>query len=565
MKKFLILLFILISFHKLLLSQVPRETRAVWVTTNFQLDWPPKTFNQEEQKQSLEDIFINLKKKNFNTVYFQVRSNGTVMYKSEIEPFSPYFTGDVNVLPNYDPLEYTIKLGKKYNLEIHAWVNMIRCFSGSDDRFLQSPLHIRNKYPQYTVMSISENGGVSYWINPAIPEAQDYLVNILLEISSKYDVDGIHLDCFRYPGNNFDDDKYYNKLGLTIPKDDWRRNNLSTILRKFNEQKNPLNPFLKLGATPIGIRKSLNGASGWEGYSSVYQDTETWLQEGLVDYLTPQIYWDFDKNPKFDVLADDWVKKSHNRNIVLGLAAYKSDVLPQLDRMIEFSREIGASGISFFRYENIANLDFTFFEDLAFPSNMPWKEIGNPNHSKKINLTYEYLSKNEVMLSWENKIQESNLFRIRSLALFNTTGTKTSTKFIGTNKNKVKLKFAKPSKLSYSYRIGEISRLWNIINLSYQISVKVPYLEDLKNSSLINMSPILYKHNSSSGFLSITSSLNQKATLDIFTIENTGYQKIIELKFGENIFRLKDNFKLIKSIRIAYNKTGKTDELNFIN
>ncbi len=150
---------------------------------------------------------------------------------------------------------------------------------------------------------------------------------------------------------------------------------LTTILRKFKERINPKNSLIKIGATPIGIRKSLNGAIGWEGYSSVYQDTETWLREGLVDYLTPQIYWDFNKNPKFDILAKDWVEKSFNKNIILGLAAYKTDVALELTEMINLSREIGAAGISFFRYSNIANNSDDYFQDFAFPQICHGREL----------------------------------------------------------------------------------------------------------------------------------------------------------------------------------------------
>jgi len=361
--KILLFIFLLPLINE---AQQKRETRAVWITTNFKLDWPPNTTDEDEQKESLKNIFIDLQSKNFNTVYFQVRSNGTVMYNSEIEPFSPYITSEVGKLPSYDPLQYAIDLGKQYNLEVHAWVNMIRCFSGNDDRFLKHPKHVRNANPDWTVRVMDENGSLSYWLNPGYFQVQDYLVDILVEITGRYDVDGIHLDFFRYPDKNFDDDKYFTDYGFNISLADWRRNNITNILRKFKERAIPVNPFLKVGATPIGIRHNLEGARGWEGYSSVFQDTETWLKEELVDYLVPQIYWNFDKNPRFDILAKDWVTKSHNKNIVLGLAAYKSDVKLELNQMIEYSREIGAAGVAFFRYGNIKNNYSSFFNIFRF-------------------------------------------------------------------------------------------------------------------------------------------------------------------------------------------------------
>lgn len=557
-----ILLFIFVTFSNIVFAQIERETRAVWVTTNFKLDWPPNTFDETEQKESLRKIFKNLKKKNFNTVYFQVRSNGTVLYKSKFEPFSHYLTGNSDTQPTYDPLKFAIQLGKEYNLEVHAWVNMIRCFSGSDEKFLQNPKHIRNRKPSWTVRVMDPNGRLSYWLNPGYYQVQDYLVDILVEISSMYDVDGIHLDFFRYPNKKFEDAKFFNKYGLNISIEDWRRNNLSTILRKFRERAKPLNPFLKVGVTPIGIRKSLKGATGWEGYSSVYQDTERWLEEELVDYITPQIYWDFEKNPKFDVLAKNWVKKSYNKNVILGLAAYKKDVKPELNRMIKLSKEIDAAGISFFRYANIASENNDYFKKPAFPTNMAWKQNEIKSIEKNILCTKTNLSNNEILISWKDESTSHNKFSYRNYIL-ESGNNRNVLKLISLSKNRAKLKFANPRKLTYTYSISKINRLWNVTSRSNNLIIKVPYLNELKNFATFNTKPILYKQNETKVILAVTSNSNQNVVIDIITKENLGKQQIVYLKMGLNILPIEENFKLIKTLRITYEDNNKPEELNF--
>ena len=125
-------LFIFLVFNLLLHAQAPRETRAVWVSTNFKLDWPPPTYNQAAQKKELKKIFDDIERKNLNTIYFQVRSNGTVLFRSTMELFSPYITGNIGDYGNYDPLEFAIKEAHKRGLEIHAWVNTNRVFSGNN-------------------------------------------------------------------------------------------------------------------------------------------------------------------------------------------------------------------------------------------------------------------------------------------------------------------------------------------------------------------------------------------------------------------------------------------------
>ena len=553
-----VLLTITLFINVTSVAQIERQTRAVWVTTNFKLDWPPNTFDEEEQKQSLRNIFQDLNRQKINTVYFQVRSNGSLLYNSKIEPFSHYLTGDIDKRPGYDPLQLAIDLGKEFNIEVHAWVNMIRCFSGSDDSFLQSPKHIINSNPDWIERVMNETGKLSYWINPGNLSAQDYLVDLLLELSSNYDVDGIHLDFFRYPDKKFNDSKYYKENGTNSSLDDWRRNNLTSILRKFKEQINPKNKFIKIGATPIGIRKSLSGAIGWEGYSSVYQDTETWLREELVDYLTPQIYWDIKNNPRFDILAKDWVENSFNKNIVLGLAAYKEDVKLELDEMINISRSIGASGVSFFRYGNIADKSYDYFQKFAFPSDMQWKRNSDESLSTIISSTYSISADDAIILSWnDNSMDQLNNFR-NYVLLQNSN----PIKFLSLDKQKLKLKFRRPSKLMYEYQICKLDRLWNFTSQSNIMKVSVPYLNKLKKSSQINYKPILYKQNDEMAYILITSKENQSIFVDTFSIENIRNQQIIELNMGTNIFFLGENFKSIKTIRITYADSS-IDELNF--
>lgn len=555
------LLIILISLIGSFISngEILRETRAVWVTTNFQLDWPPKSFDEDEQKNKLREIFIDLKQKNINTVYFQVRSNGTVMYNSNIEPYSPYITGEVGSTPTYDPLQYAIELGREFNLEVHAWVNMIRCFSGSDERFLRHPNHIRNTHPEWTERVMDENGRLSYWLNPGHIKSQDYLVDLLLELSNNYDIDGIHLDFFRYPGENFEDAKYFKNNDLNLSLEDWRRNNLTAILRKFKERVTPINPFLKVGATPIGIRKSLNGANGWEGYSSVFQDTERWLKESLVDYLTPQIYWDFEKNPRFDVLAKDWVDKAYNKNIILGLAAYKKDVLPELENMIKLSREIGASGISFFRYENISDKSFQYFSQVSFPKNMPWKEDKTISVTSEIVSEFKPVSEDEIIIYWNDSNKEITK-TFRKYALLNNT---TPIKLLSLTKDKVKLKFGNPSKLMYNYSISKIDRLWNYTSLSNTLLVSVPFLYHLKKSAIISSRPFVYEQNENNFLLSITSHYNQKAILDIITKENLRKQIFAELNVGFNIIPFDEKLSNLRSIIITYSENNEQQEVTF--
>ncbi len=560
MKKAYYLITILLFTQIIFAQQIKRETRAVWISTNFSLDWPPKTYDAETQKNSLKQIFENLHNKHFNTVYFQVRSNGTVMYNSSLEPFSPYLTGIVGGIPEYDPLEFAIELGKKYGIEVHAWINMARCFVGTNENILLSPFHIRNIHPEWTKRIMNNNGTLSYWLNPGLYEVQEYLTRIMLEIASNYDVDGIHLDFFRYPGKYFDDEIEYKKFGNGLTKEDWRRNNLTQILVEFKRRVHPKNPFLKIGITPIGIRKNLLGANGIEGFHSLFQDTEQWLKQNLVDYLTPQIYWTFENNPRFAVLAEDWVKKSYGKNIVLGLAAYKKQVKPELKEMIKLSKKINAAGIAIFRYSDIADIQDSYFSDIAFPPNMEWKYNSTADFNYTTLKPDTIITKpDEVNISFKNFDTTSKNFRYFLLNNFSDNKL-ASSKLLNPKKN-IKLRFVNPKYLTYQYKLQLIDRLWNVVDSS-KINISVPYLHSLKKSAGNYTKPLFFNSNTTP-FISIFSQNHQDIILEIISKENLVRQVRKELYFGINYINLNINIDLTKKIKIIYNNGKNNDEINF--
>jgi uncharacterized lipoprotein YddW (UPF0748 family) len=281
-KVFLVIIF-LTSF--LVFAQTPRETRAVWVSTNFKLDWPPPTYNEASQKKKLLEIFNNIERKNLNTIYFQVRSNGTVLFKSSLEPFSPYITGEFGKFGNYDPLKFAITEAHKQGLEIHAWVNIFRVFSGGNSSIKNNPLHISKLHPEWTYKK-SDN---SIWLNPGLPEVRNHLVELINEIVLNYNVDGIQLDFIRYPQNQIQDKSTFEQYGAGKPIADWRRDNITEFIAQLNKRIKKTNPKIKLGVTPIGIYKSIPNGRGMEGYSDVFQDTREWLKLGIIDYAVPQI------------------------------------------------------------------------------------------------------------------------------------------------------------------------------------------------------------------------------------------------------------------------------------
>lgn len=182
-----------------IVAQPKHEVRAAWVTAVYGLDWPrtrattPQTIRK--QKEELIDILDKLKAANFNTVLFQTRTRGDVLYPSAIEPFNSILTGKTGGNPGYDPLAFAIEECHKRGMECHAWMVTIP---------LGNKKHVASLGSQSVTKRMKEicvPYKREYFLNPGHPATKEYLMKLVREVVSGYDVDGVHFDYLRYPEN----------------------------------------------------------------------------------------------------------------------------------------------------------------------------------------------------------------------------------------------------------------------------------------------------------------------------------------------------------------------------
>lgn len=325
------------DFNSKFLSQ--GEMRGVWISTVNNLDWPNvgSYNNKKIQKELLKEKLDFVEKNNMNTVFFQVRPMGDALYKSNYSPWSRYLTGELGKDPGYDPLEFAIEEAHKRGIELQAWFNPFRIDSNSQNFDLtdyisklleESPLK-KNlnwivKYDKYTYLDIG------------IPEVREYVINLIIEVVDKYNIDGIILDDYFYPypveGVEFSDKSTYEKYGQEFnSKEDWRRNNVDNFIYELNKKIKEKNSNLKFGVSPFGIWRngeSIGGSNtrGLSSYEDIYVNSRKWIKEGYLDYIVPQIYWQFNNsNAPYTTLVDWWSNQVEGTNIQLyiGIAVYK--------------------------------------------------------------------------------------------------------------------------------------------------------------------------------------------------------------------------------------------------
>jgi uncharacterized lipoprotein YddW (UPF0748 family) len=363
--------------------------RAVWISAASG-DWPRST-DPAEQQRSLIEILDILKNNNFNTVYFQVRPRGNVLYRSAIEPWATQLSGVLGKDPGYDPLEFAIEQAHARGLELHAWFNVAKVWGS--EQLPQHPQHVTRTHRNWVKLVDGE-----WWIDLGIPQAREYTEHLVSELTDAYDVDGIHFDYIRYPSDTFDDWGSFTQWSDGAERAEWRRSNITTFVRNCYNNIQRRRPWIKVGSAPLGIYQSIAGAqSSFNGYSGVFQDSRRWLRERIHDYIVPQLYWSIgeQKNPNdpdFFVLSNDWVQENYERQVVIGIGAYRDNVQREVREQVITTRVEGAAGQAFFRYENLAAVLPRFSDLYRSPALIPamiWKDSIAPNSPKNITVTQE--------------------------------------------------------------------------------------------------------------------------------------------------------------------------------
>lgn len=315
---------------------IDQELRGVWVTTVLNLDYPvTPTVSSIELKEQADAILENVDANGFNAVFLQVRPCSDAFYKSAFYPWSGFLTGQQGTAPDgeFDPLAYWIEKAHERKIELHAWINPYRIARNQDEWAGLAEDSPARQHPEWVI-----SYGAGYYFDPALPEVRQLVIDGALEIVQNYEVDGIHLDDYFYPGPDFNDAGSYNKFGKDFPDiGDWRRDNVNKLVKGLDEQLHESDPEIEFGISPAAVWASdyMNpeGSATTSDYSSYYvlfADTRGWVREGWVDYLAPQLYWASGEEwSDFTVLLDWWTDVFQeagrdNVDLFIGLADFKT-------------------------------------------------------------------------------------------------------------------------------------------------------------------------------------------------------------------------------------------------
>ncbi len=386
------------------LPPIPREFRAVWIATVDNIDWPSKPgLSTIQQKEEMIGILERCEAMNLNAVIFQVRPVADALYKSELEPWSAYLSGQQGKAPKpyYDPLQFVVEESHKRGMEVHAWFNPYRSQHPSNKTV--DDLHVSITNPDWV-----KKYGTYGWMDPGNEDALNHTLAVFRDVVKRYDIDGIHVDDYFYPYPvndkagariSFPDDESWEKYttaGGKLDRNDWRRDNINRLIERAYDVVREEKPHVKVGYSPFGIWRPGHPKQikGFDAYEGLYADAKLWLVEGWLDYLTPQLYWASDPpGQSFPVLLKWWVDQNEKgRHIWPGHSVGRSYATDRGWSLTEIPRQIyttraqpGASGNVFFSMKsfvrNKKNLADRVAQVYASPALIPetsWLDVELP-------------------------------------------------------------------------------------------------------------------------------------------------------------------------------------------
>ena len=215
-------------------------------------------------------------------------------------------------------------------MEFHAWCNPYRAVFqiGHIHHRYQNMENITRKVrsgimdlPFHPTMSAKQHPdwiltyGDTKYLDPGNKEVQLYVTTVIRDMLSRYDIDAIHFDDYFYPyrigGVEFPDNASYLKYGQGMDKEAWRRSNVDSVILMLNRTIREVKKTCKFGISPFGVWRNLSKDSlgsdthaGQTNYDDLYADILLWLKNGWIDYVVPQLYWEFEqKNAPFGSFA----------------------------------------------------------------------------------------------------------------------------------------------------------------------------------------------------------------------------------------------------------------------
>lgn len=326
------------------------EIRAIWVTRY--------EFNSTD---TVRAILKNCADYHFNVILFQVRGNGTVFYRSKLEPWAWEINGKIQDLgkdPGWDPLAVACVEAHRLGLQLHAYMNTYPGWKETTPPSTEVK-QLWNTHRDW--FACAKDGTVmwphdwwTYWytfLSPAHPEARLHIHKVYMEVLDNYPVDGIHYDYIRYPGEVGDyswnplDVALFTAEHMASPDDkpeEWaqfKRDAITALVDANYKGAKERGKKVMFSASVIGDPE--------KAVTTYFQDSPTWVKRGIIDCCMPMLY--LTDTDLFAKRVKEHLKTKSARFVVPGINAGRNDI-DGLLKEIQISRDLGCNGVALFSY-----------------------------------------------------------------------------------------------------------------------------------------------------------------------------------------------------------------------
>lgn len=403
-----------------------REFRGTWIHTVAQSEYA--TISTAEMQKNFIRKLNYLQKCGINAILFQVRPEADAWYESQIEPWSRFLTGKQGVAPSpkWDPMAFLIKECHKRNMEFHAWLNPYRVsVSGGSDILSKNHLYFRepSRFIHYRDLIL---------FDPGIPDNRKHICQVIRDIVTRYDVDGIHMDDYFYPypakDQDIPDDKSFKRYGLQMgwqasQRDDWRRDNVNSLIQEIKQTILETKPWVRFGISPFGIYRnkkstpdgSGSNTTGLECYSALYADVIKWVRAGWIDYNMPQLYWEIGHTAAdYDTLVKWWNKHTYKQHLYIGQNVVRTMAKKQLRQKMDQSRLLSkVDGNCFWPANELLNNTGGIADQLRtnyfrYPALIPAYTQMNPTLPDEVKKLSVGKSEKGYILQWNTEMNKKN-------------------------------------------------------------------------------------------------------------------------------------------------------------
>ncbi len=329
-------------------------------------------FHDGMQTSSQIDAMINAAATgNYNAILPEVMA----FQDNEVGSHGAYWQSNAIARSTYvtaqlDPLAYMVQQAHANGIELHPWLVAFRVAS------TWPPAGHPGMPPEWLMVPRAAIGTIApvdgyYVLDPGSPDVQEYLVSIVREIVTNYDVDGVHWDYIRYVTTDagYPADLSYANSSLArfqaitgrtdVPAtsdaqwNDFRRRTITELIRRVRAEIAAANPdpqhplrhsaaLITWGDAPV----SFTSTSAY----GLFQDWEVWLERGYLDAGIPMCYY---RETQYPTWYRHWVDAAigwrHNRQMFIGPGVYLNTPADSVSQ-IQYALNAGADGIVTYSY-----------------------------------------------------------------------------------------------------------------------------------------------------------------------------------------------------------------------